>query len=99
VIIVAGYIAVPGDGMAKLLPVAKETLAATRREAGCIVYTFAIDVVDPTHLRVYEEWESRAALDGHGRQPHMTPWRAKLAEVHADAGHVFSYEAGAGRPM
>lgn len=98
-IIVAGYIAVPGGGMAELLPVAIETLRATRKEAGCIVYTFAIDVVDRTHLRVYEEWESRAALDGHGRQPHMTPWRAKLAEVNADASHVFSYEAGAPRPM
>jgi quinol monooxygenase YgiN len=98
-IIVSGHITIPADRMAELLPVAKATLAATRREAGCIVYSYAIDVLDPTLIRIYEEWESRAALDAHGSQPHMGPWRAKLAEVGATNRKVIAYEAGAARAV
>ncbi len=93
-IIVSGRITVPADRMAELLVVAKPTLEATRREAGCIVYSYAVDVLDPTLLRIYEEWETREALDKHGAQPHMTPWREKLAEVGASARTITAHVAG-----
>jgi len=98
-IIVAGSMTIPGDGMANLMPVALATMTATRKEAGCILYSFAVDVADPTLLRIYEEWESREALEAHFKQPHMTPWRAKLDDVGATDRAVFSFEAGARRPV
>jgi quinol monooxygenase YgiN len=98
-IIVAGHMTIPGGRMADLLPVALATVMATRKEPGCILYSFATDIADPTLLRIYEEWESRAALEAHFKQPHMTPWRAKLDEVGATDRAVFSFEAGARRPI
>ena len=98
-IIVSGHITVPANRMAELLPVAKATLEATRKEAGCIVYSYAVDVLDPTLIRIYEEWDNRAALDAHGKQPHMGPWRAKLAEVGAANRKVIAYEAGEPRAV
>jgi quinol monooxygenase YgiN len=98
-IIVAGTIRVPADKLDDLMPVARETLAATRKEAGCILYSFALDLEDRGLIRIYEEWETRAHLDAHGRQPHMAPWRAKLAEVGVSERSIKAYEASGGDPL
>ena len=99
-IIVAGTFRVPEDKIEELLPVARETIAATREEAGCIHYFYALDVVDRGVVRIYEEWESLPHLQAHFKQPHMGPWRAKLAEIGASGRKIMRYEtAGAGEPV
>jgi quinol monooxygenase YgiN len=98
-IIVAGTIRVPADKIEVLMPVARETLAATRREAGCISYSYAFDIEDRGLIRIFEEWESRAHLEAHFDQAHMAPWRAKLAEVGASGRSLKRYESAAGEQM
>jgi len=98
-IIVAGTFHVPEERIADLLPVALQTLAATRREAGCLVYSYAFDVEDRGLVRIYEEWESRAHLEAHFKQPHMGPWRAKLVEIGASGRSLKVYEASPGEPI
>jgi quinol monooxygenase YgiN len=98
-IIVAGTLRVPEDRMDELMPVARATVDATREEEGCIVYSFAVDVEDGGLVRIYEEWESRAHLAAHGKQPHMAPWRAKLVEIGATDRNLKIYEASAGEPL
>jgi quinol monooxygenase YgiN len=98
-IIVAGTLRVPEDRIDELMPVARATVDATREEDGCIVYSFAVDVEDGGLLRIYEEWESREHLAAHGKQPHMAPWRAKLAEIGATDRNLKVYEAAAGEPL
>lgn len=98
-IIVAGSFRVPEEKIDELLPVARATLAATRQEAGCIVYSYAFDVEDHGLIRVYEEWESRAHLQAHFKQKHMGPWRAKLTAIGASGRSLKVYEANAGEPI
>jgi quinol monooxygenase YgiN len=98
-IIVAGTFRVPEERIEELLPVARETLVATRKEAGCIVYSYAFDIEDRGLWRVYEEWESRAHLEAHFRQQHMAPWRAKLAEIGASGRALKIYEADEGQRL
>jgi quinol monooxygenase YgiN len=99
-IIVAGTFRVPEDKIEELLPVARETIAATRKEVGCIVYSYAFDVEVRGLVRIYEEWESLPNLQAHFKQPHMDPWRAKLAEIGASGRKIMRYEvAGAGEPV
>ena len=99
-IIVAGTFRVPEERIDELLPVARATLAATRKEAGCIVYSYAFDLEDRGLVRIYEEWDSGAHLEAHLKQPHMGPWRAKLAEIGASGRKIMRYEvAGAGAPV
>ncbi len=95
-IVVAGTIRIPADKIDAVMPTAHTLIAATRKEAGCILYSFAFDVVEPGLLRIFEQWESRAHLDAHLKQPHMGPWRAKLGEVGASGRDIKVYEAGAG---
>ena len=80
-IIVAGTIRVAADSQSETTPHAQTMVAETRKEDGCIVYSFAWDVVDPGLIRVYEEWESQGHLDAHMNTPHMAAWRAALGEI------------------
>jgi quinol monooxygenase YgiN len=99
-IIVAGTFRVPAERIEELMPVARATLAATRREPGCLTYSYAFDMEDRGLVRVYEEWESRPHLEAHFRQPHMGPWRAKLAEIGAHGRKLARYEVtGGGEPV
>lgn len=99
-IIVAGTFRVPEEKIEELLPVAQQTLAATRKETGCIVYSYALDLEDRGLVRIYEEWESLPHLEAHMKQPHMGPWRAKLAEIGAHGRKLARYEVtGGGEPV
>lgn len=98
-IIVAGTIRIPEAKFDAILETARATIEATRKEAGCIVYSFARDLADRGLLRIYEEWESRAHLDAHLKQPHMGPWRAAVAAAGATERNVKTYETSGGTPL
>ena len=80
-IIVAGTVKFADGALAKLADPMDAIIEASRAEAGCILYSFAFDVQDPTLLRIYEQWESREALAEHFKQTHMDVWRAAVAEA------------------
>lgn len=98
-IIVAGTVRIPENRFDELLETARNMIETTRKEAGCIVYAFARDLADDGLLRIYEEWESRQHLDAHLKQPHMGPWRAKLAEIGASDRNLKTYETSGGAPL
>ncbi|WP_026379941.1 putative quinol monooxygenase [Afifella pfennigii] len=93
-ITVAGQFRIPEGKQDALLPHARQMLAATRAEEGCILYAFAFDLEDPHLVRVYEEWESWEHLAAHGEAPHMAQWRAALGEIGSFERAVKAYEAG-----
>lgn len=51
-----------------------DVISATRKEDGCVLYSFAEDVLEPGLIRVAERWESRDHLRGHVASPHMAVW-------------------------
>jgi quinol monooxygenase YgiN len=98
-IIVAGTLRIPVDKIEALRPTAEATLNAIRKEKGCLVYSYAFDLLDKGLLRIYEEWESLPHLQEHLKQPHMNPWRAKLTEVGASDRNLKRFEAGKGEQL
>lgn len=62
---------------------AKECVAATRQEKGCLSYESHTSIHDPNLFVVVERWESREDLNAHGRAPHMKTWRAYSAPLKA----------------
>jgi quinol monooxygenase YgiN len=60
---------------------AKECIAATRQEKGCISYESHTGINDPNLFVVVERWESREDLNAHGRAPHMKIWREYSAPL------------------
>ena len=98
-IIVAGTARVPTENMKLWREGAAAVIAATRKEAGCRIYSFAEDVLEPGLIRMFEVWETRDHLQAHSRAPHLTAWRQVLAEVKAYDRNLMTYEAGEGTPL
>ncbi|MDF1721339.1 MAG: putative quinol monooxygenase [Minwuia sp.] len=78
-IVVSGPIRVAADSREAAQAAMIEVAAETRKEAGCISYAFYADLTEAGAFRVFEEWESDAALKAHSRAPHMIVFREKLA--------------------
>ena len=98
-IIVAGTLRFPADKMEALLPHARAVIAATRKENGCLVYSFAEDMVEPGLVRIFEIWESRALLDAHGKQAHMQPWRDAVEAAGGHSRDLKVYPSGEGEVL
>jgi quinol monooxygenase YgiN len=98
-IIVAGTLRVAPDRMEALRPHAEAVIAKTRQEPGCITYSFAEDLVEQGLVRIFELWRSRDDLDAHGRAPHMSEWRAALAEIGVLSRDLQRYETADGTPI
>lgn len=91
-LIVSGTIPMKADKIEEAKAAALVMQKATQLEDGCITYCFYQDIEDPSIFRVFEEWESQAHLEAHGKTEHMAEFRAALADIVAGAGNVFSYE-------
>ncbi len=98
-IIVAGSLRVRPESLHALKPHATAVITATRIEAGCKIYSFAEDLLDPGLIRIYEIWDSRVHLDAHGRASHMDPWRRAVAEAGGHDRDVRIYQASGGEPL
>ncbi len=76
-IIVSGQFRFPPARVADAREAMARVVTATRAEAGCLAYCYGEDVLDPGLIRVFEKWESRAALDAHFTTQHMADWKAE----------------------
>lgn len=81
VIVSAKVTAAPGK-RDEFIRTAQESIAATRKEAGCICYELYASTEHPDKLMYYEQWASREALDNHINSAHM----AKFAQEKLDGG-------------
>jgi quinol monooxygenase YgiN len=55
---------------------ARDMIAATVKEEGCLFYDLHQSVTDPNRFMFVERWTSREALGEHFNVPHMKTWRA-----------------------
>jgi quinol monooxygenase YgiN len=98
-IVVSGQFRFPAERMEEARPVMRKVIAATRAEAGCELYAYAEDVLDPGLIRVSELWHSRAHLEAHMQTPHMAEWQSERAALGLSERAITVYEADAGTPL
>ena len=91
VIVVEGTIRVGDLDAAR--PHMEKMIDASRAEDGCVDYAYAVDLLDPTLIRVSERWESRDALARHVKSAHIAEWRACWPEVGITDRSLRLYEA------
>ncbi len=53
-----------------------DMIKASRAEAGCVDYSYAVDVLDNCLIRVPERWQDRSSHRAHFTTPHIEQWRA-----------------------
>lgn len=98
-IVVAGEFRLPPEHMAAAREAMERVVLATRAEVGCIAYSYAEDVLDPGLIRVFEQWESSAALDAHFETPHMSQWQREREALGLTGRKIAKCEAGAQTPI
>jgi quinol monooxygenase YgiN len=66
---------------------------ASREEAGCIDYTFSVEVNDPDVLRITEKWDKVESLMAHMATPHMAEFQKVMGAHPPVSMDVCFYEA------
>ena len=80
-IVITGYTRVAPEKLEAARPQVRKNLEATRKEAGCLLYAYGEDFLDPGVIRITERWKNWDALAAHGNSPHMAVWRTELKEI------------------
>jgi quinol monooxygenase YgiN len=84
VIYVIAELRIRSEMAEKVFAAARNTVAATIKEDGCISYDMHQSVSDPSRLVVVERWAAREALSRHLETPHLKAWRTAGAEFILD---------------
>ena len=98
-LVIAGHIRIDPKRREDAVRAAVEVQGATRREAGCISYTFSADLAEPGLFRIFEEWESPEALGAHFRTPHMAKFQAAVAGLGVKELKIQRYEVASVGPL
>jgi len=93
-IVVSGKAKFKPGAIVGLRDIMQATITETRKEVGCIDYSYGVDVLDPDAIVVVEYWESWAALEKHFTQPHMAEWVAALSKAGVVLRDIKFIEAG-----
>lgn len=75
-IIVAGTVRIDPAKRASAHDIMQMVITESRKEDGCIGYSYGVDVLDPGLVHVYEVWRDKEALQAHFKTPHLDKWRA-----------------------
>ncbi len=94
-LVVSGEIRVAPESRATAVAAAIKVEQATRQESGCLSYTFYSDLEDPNVLRIFEEWETEAALGAHFKTPHIAQFRSDMAQLKVLSRQIKRYEVTA----
>ncbi|WP_332685654.1 putative quinol monooxygenase [Bosea sp. (in: a-proteobacteria)] len=60
----------------RFIAAARDCVAATRREQGCLGYGMHESLTEPGHFVCVESWETRADVDRHMARPHLKDFLA-----------------------
>jgi quinol monooxygenase YgiN len=98
-LVIAGTIEIDPAKQDEARAAALEMMRATRKEPGCVDYVFSAELAQPGVFRIFEQWESQAALEAHFRAPHMAEFQSKLGGLDVKKVQVQKYEIASIGPV
>lgn len=98
-IIVAGTVRIEPSKLGLARGEMEKMIKASRAEDGCITYSYAVDVIDPHIVHVFEAWRDRQALQRHFNMPHLADWRAAWSAIGVSDRNLLMYEISASAPL
>jgi quinol monooxygenase YgiN len=98
-LVIAGHIRIDPARHEDAVRAAVEVQEATRREAGCISYTFSADLAEKGVFRIFEEWASPEALAEHFRTSHMARFQGAIGGLGVRELKVQRYEISSVGPL
>ena len=98
-LVIAGRIEIDPAHRSEAMAAAREMMADTRKEPGCISYTFSADLDEEGVFHVFEEWESQEALDAHFQTAHMARFRGLIPGFGLKDMSLQRYEVSSAGPL
>lgn len=95
-ILVVGTVRVPASAFERQHAAMEQMIGETRKEDGCIRYSYARDVLDPEVMHISEAWRDRDALKAHFASAHMAEWQKVVAGIGASDRDLRLYDTDAG---
>ena len=92
-IIVTGDVACTPEAFDEALRLAREHVARSRLEPGCLSHAVHRDVEDPWRLVFFEEWADRDALGRHFAVPESRAFGKALMQLARRAPTITIYDA------
>ncbi len=98
-LVIAGEIEIDPANRDAAVAAAVRMMEETRKEAGCISYSFSGDLVQSGVFRIFEEWESQAALTAHFAAPHMASFQKAVGGLGVKRMSIQRYEVSSVGPL
>jgi quinol monooxygenase YgiN len=92
VLVVIATLAGKPERRADIAAALAKAAATIRGDAGCLSYSFSVDVEDPDRFLSVETWEDKASLDAHFTQPHIGELFAAIGDALAGPADIKTYE-------
>lgn len=97
-LLVIGSFRIAPDHLEQARPTMQAMIDASRAEAGCLFYHYAMDLADPGLVHVQEGWRDDAALADHFQSPHLQQWRASWPELGISDRQLLRYDVAEAQP-
>ncbi|GAB5468786.1 MAG: hypothetical protein Kilf2KO_18160 [Rhodospirillales bacterium] len=98
-LVITGTIRIRPDALEAARPIMRAVLEASRAEKGCLLYAYALDVLDPGLIRISEQWESMEDLKAHAASAHIATWRSHAEELGVHDRKLQIHEVSATRDL
>jgi quinol monooxygenase YgiN len=98
-LLITGTIRIAPERLAEAKRAMLKVIAASRKEAGCLEYSYAEDLLEPGLIHITECWESQAAFDDHFASNHLAEWCGAWKNLGICDRKLSIYEAGEPRPI
>ena len=98
-LVIAGRFRLDPAKRAQAVAAARDLMRETRREPGCVSYTFTSDLEDEAVFHIFEEWESPEALAAHFATPHMARFQKVVPSLGPTETRVQRYEVSSVAPL
>ncbi|WP_299324319.1 putative quinol monooxygenase [Parasphingopyxis sp.] len=98
-IIVEGWVRMEAGELDRLHDAAVAMIEETRKESGCISYSYGRALEEPDVMRIAEIWEDQDALNAHFQAPHMATFNQALSGAKITGVSVKTYTAEPGRTL
>lgn len=98
-VIVSGWIDFVPEHREQALGHFAQVVEVSRQEPGCLDYVFSPDPDLPGRVRVFEHWDSDAALTEHLTLPHVLALREAIAPLTRTGRSMTHSTVAASRPM
>jgi quinol monooxygenase YgiN len=98
-LIIAGTLDLPPQNRDKLLEAAEPLMRASEAEDGCHTYLMMPDPFDPGRVRIFERWDSEAAIASHFAAPHMAEFGAAIGGLGITGSDLTKYEITSSGPL